>query len=566
MFVRPSLAFLLLLSFVPCVNSQQSIATCDPATESLIEVKLNVDTQKKGFEQFILSIFSSTEYAVNPLNKTNYYYNYYNEIPEEASVCVPNDDCVFVVGSVQMFLEGSYNDTEPRTSYRLSDDDIAIFKDGEKVALGPTFSYFELGSKSYTELGDCTITCKENESLVEISAYTGAASYYDWRIEDLNGGNIAAECPRDPSRPGRCVWFAYEGHHPKMCLPSDTCHRLILGQNLFYDYEEGGAPVINVTVNGELISTWESPRFQTLDFGNHCTTACGADESLFEFFRFGSVSEKFPVITWDVKDINNVTFLNGVIAWNDRNDTSLQYHQACVPSTSCLSFHASDPAANIGTFQLAFDKVISVDTNYLSGDQYGIIEYNMGQCSASDICSAGESLLDLQIETGRGVEWKDYILYWGVYDSKDHSNVDSVFSVYLPNRNYRAYRCLSMEDAGLDLYITTQSIENDVISDYIITVDGTVRDDRDVCTEGYCEGFTVTPLSTLSTHSLSQSSQSSIIGIAVGCSVAAVVIILVVVFIVRRRRTQQIDGKPTGSVAAQDEESQTCNNQAKFTG
>ena len=159
-------------------------------------------------------------------------------------------------------------------------------------------------------------------------------------------------------------------------------------------------------------------------------------------------------------------------------------------------------------------------------DYYQICNYN-----------ANTWLLDVELTT----EVTDSLkipVYWTVYSDFVHHGRSNIhqkdrfrYEGYRSNTTYRSLHCIEYNGGCNEFGISQQSA---IASDPIIRVNGIVKTDRWNCTQGLCDGYTVTPLQGCS-DSLSG---GAIVGIVVAAVVGAAILYCAAARLIHRNRNE----------------------------
>lgn len=274
----------------------------------------------------------------------------FNDVPvvgELSAVCVPGDQCLVVMVQVNALplTDGSTQ------RYALSADEISIVYDGVVVSSnlqGPLPYGQNNGVMFAGELGDCEVLCDSGEALLEIQAATGSIAEYDWQVFDDATGQMIAHCPGSSSsatETDSCYWTMDQFYSDKVCLPSDSCYTLVIGQ-MYLENTVADDNVVTVVFDGNPSVSLENMRYVSVKLNDGTSTGCdasgcGSDSKPLEMFVFREFMQMFDHnFTWIVSNVDaeqgpsNGMLDTGVTSFGDR---AFYYHQACIPnpSSSC---------------------------------------------------------------------------------------------------------------------------------------------------------------------------------------------------------------------------------------
>lgn len=323
---------------------------------------------------------------------------FYQDVPNSTSYCVPRDECYFVQ------LYGNFDLNDFTISSNQTDDESG---GGVNFLKGPFDSDFILSYPKMfvAEIGNgstCNFTCTDDEMLLEVEI-AGQSKSSLYMFED-DGTALFA----------KSVWDRHMYHQKSMCLPKTSCTTLVgvnyhgLTDNLNYEY--------NVTVDGELIENFAQSRAISQDIGSGCNDEgiCGEDESLLELFIYRSSLKSHPNMTWSILS-NDFDERSGVIL----PGTRFTYHRECIPKQTCALFTLSVPETVISPSAPNGSSILYWEnSNYyilLDGVFYGKNSYDFGsvwegrerEYEIQDIlgdecfyfCRSGEDFIDFALST-----------------------------------------------------------------------------------------------------------------------------------------------------------------------
>jgi hypothetical protein len=605
----------LLLSTTTSFTHQASIASAQTTIECQEEGEIPLEIQishnpTEGFQKLSIDVqgprFRTPNQTDNEIDES---FSYFETGIQSAngysvSMCVPDDQCLTV--SVQLFayfdfgseIEGLYSFLPGEVSIMYNDEFISDKK-------GP-FRYIGYGAQIVAELGNCEIVCDSDEALLELETVSAGTANYDWRVFDYATGEVAYTCPGEIIGPSdaignaRCYWSAGQYYHERMCLPKSGCFALLAGESYLQAYVEDNPDVLNVTYDGTLMESFDNLQFEAIALnppGEESTrncpswSSCGNDDSdsdgqfhLLEMFLFrDDVSrEETPVMTWSLSSMDQQSrevpmegdVGTGMIQAGDR---ALQYHRECVPkNNACIRFDLrvlpSETTSNVDyygesdAYRLVVDGVVYGEGEYEFGafrspDDQGrdIFEQSqyVGHCTASQICSSSEVLLQVDLVSGpRSPTWNSYDVSWVLQnhyqdrnndDWRQYDSLDSQSSYVLPDESYRYLSCvdssyLEDNDSCTEVFVDETGLDNGNLAQYSISVDSVVFSERrtgcdDSSSYYLCVGYVGTPIG--GDCKEPRLTQSAIIGLATGGAVMLVLCGLAVYSYIKKSKEEE---------------------------
>jgi hypothetical protein len=534
------------------------------------------DNEVESFRYFEYSILSANGYSI--------------------SMCVPEDQCL--TASVQVLTLFDYGSEMIHELYRFLPDEVSIIYNGEFIAdkKGP-FPYAGDGVQIVAELGNCEIVCASDETLLELETVSINASF-DWRVFDYATGEVAYTCPDEISdnvgNP-RCYWSEGQYYHERMCLPKSGCFALVAGESNLQEFVWNDNPdLLNVTFGGILVESFDNIQFEAIALkapGEASTGSCpswtscengdgDSDEQfhLLEMFLFrDDVSrEEASIMTWSLSSMDQqsqVVPIEGDLGMGtiQSGDRALQYHRECVPkNNACIRFDLrvlpSETTPNVhyygesDTYRLVVDGVVYGEGEYQFGgstQDSSTFEHSqyVGHCTASQVCSSSEALLQVDLVTGpRSPTWDSYDVYWALYNHcscQDRNNdwrqddmLDSQISYVLPDESYRYLYCLDSsyledDDSCTEAFVGETGLDNGNLAQYSISVDNEVFSERrrGCDTSSFlCEGYVGTPIG--GDCEEPRLTQSAIIGLAIGGAVMLLLCALAVYFYIKKSKEE----------------------------
>jgi len=130
--------------------------------------------------------------------------------------------------------------------------------------------------------------CTEDEILLEIDVSTGNATYYDWQVIDVESDDIVYGCRQsdeeettatgggnnDNNINGKsCYWTVNRTFHDYVCLPQDSCFRLVVGASS-NGLNSSDRTRLQVKFGYEVIQIYEDLLFESLLLRNPRSLPC----------------------------------------------------------------------------------------------------------------------------------------------------------------------------------------------------------------------------------------------------------------------------------------------------